>query len=115
MRTTVRLPDDLLRRTKILAAERGTTLTALIEAGLERLLAEAAAGPVRGGVREEQAGFARPVENPLLTLTPYELPPDPGPPEGLLQFVSDPVELAKAIEYESDRASYIRSGGAWPA
>lgn len=31
MRTTIRLPDDLLRRAKALAAESGLSLTALIE------------------------------------------------------------------------------------
>jgi hypothetical protein len=40
MRTTVRLPDDLLRRAKKRAAERGQTLTSLIEEGLKVVLAE---------------------------------------------------------------------------
>lgn len=34
-RTTVRIDDDLLRRTRKLAAEEGRTLTALIEEGLK--------------------------------------------------------------------------------
>jgi hypothetical protein len=38
MRTTVRLDDDLLARAKRAAAERGTTLTALIEDALRRAL-----------------------------------------------------------------------------
>ena len=38
MRTTVRLPDDLLRRAKKTARERKTTLTALMEEGLNRVL-----------------------------------------------------------------------------
>jgi hypothetical protein len=38
MRTTVRLPDDLLRRAKKTARERNTTLTALLEAGLKEIL-----------------------------------------------------------------------------
>jgi Arc/MetJ family transcription regulator len=39
MRTTIRLDDDLLRRAKRAAAERGTTLTALVEEALRRTLA----------------------------------------------------------------------------
>jgi hypothetical protein len=37
-RTTVRLPDDLLRRAKRKAANEGSSLTALIEEGLRRVL-----------------------------------------------------------------------------
>jgi hypothetical protein len=39
MRTTVRLDDPLLERAKKAAAERGTTLTGLIEEGLRLVLA----------------------------------------------------------------------------
>ena len=39
-RTTVRLPDDLMRRVKAKAATEGRTLTALIEEGLRRILRE---------------------------------------------------------------------------
>ena len=39
-RTTVRLPDDLIRRAKRKAAAEGRSLTALIEAGLRRELSE---------------------------------------------------------------------------
>lgn len=46
-RTTVRLPDDLIRRAKRKAAADGRTLTALIEDGLRRVLNERAS-PVRG-------------------------------------------------------------------
>ncbi|HET7541933.1 MAG TPA: hypothetical protein VFK05_18795 [Polyangiaceae bacterium] len=38
MKTTVELADPLLERAKRLAAERGTTLRELIEAGLRRVL-----------------------------------------------------------------------------
>lgn len=38
MRTTVRLPDDLLRDAKRLAAESDRTLTSLIEDGLRAIL-----------------------------------------------------------------------------
>jgi len=39
MRTTVRLPDELLRRAKRKAAQNGRTLTSLIEEGLTLILA----------------------------------------------------------------------------
>jgi hypothetical protein len=39
-RTTVRLPPELLRRAKRKAAADGSTLTALIEEGLRRVLSE---------------------------------------------------------------------------
>jgi len=39
MRTTINLPDDLLARLKKLAAESGTTVTALIEDALREALA----------------------------------------------------------------------------
>jgi hypothetical protein len=39
-RTTVRLPDQLLRRAKRKAAAEGRTLTSLIEEGLRRVLYE---------------------------------------------------------------------------
>jgi hypothetical protein len=43
-RTTVRLPDDLIRRAKRKAAVEGRSLTALIEEGLRRVLNERPAG-----------------------------------------------------------------------
>jgi hypothetical protein len=39
MRTTVNLPDELVRRAKKIAAESRTTLTALIEEGLHEAIA----------------------------------------------------------------------------
>jgi hypothetical protein len=39
-RTTVRLPEDLIRRAKRKAAAEGRTLTSLIEDGLRRVVAE---------------------------------------------------------------------------
>jgi len=44
MRTTIRLDDDLLRRAKREALERGTTLTAVIEDALRRALAPTGSG-----------------------------------------------------------------------
>lgn len=39
-RTTVRLPDDLMRRAKRKAAAEGRSLTSLIEEGLRRVLSQ---------------------------------------------------------------------------
>lgn len=39
-RTTVRLPEDLIRRAKRKAADEGRTLTSLIEDGLRLMLSE---------------------------------------------------------------------------
>jgi hypothetical protein len=47
MRTTLDLNDTLVRRAKKLAAERGTTLTALIEDALRARLSEPAAAKKR--------------------------------------------------------------------
>ena len=47
-RTTVRLPDDLIKRVKAKAASEGRTLTALIEEGLRRVISESPPGG-RGG------------------------------------------------------------------
>jgi hypothetical protein len=44
-RTTVRLPQDLLARAKRKAAVEGRTLTALIEDGLRRVVAESRKAP----------------------------------------------------------------------
>ena len=41
-RTTVRLPDDLLRRAKRKAAAEGRTLTSLVEDGLRRVISDSA-------------------------------------------------------------------------
>jgi len=51
MRTTVRLPEELLRKAKRKAAEKGQTLTALIEEGLKVVLAEGERGPRRTQAR----------------------------------------------------------------
>jgi hypothetical protein len=47
MRTTVDLPDELLRQARGRAAEEGTTLTALLADGLRLRLAGATTGPDR--------------------------------------------------------------------
>ena len=48
-RTTVRLPEDLVRRAKRKAAAEGRSLTALIEDGLRRVVSEPV--PVAGATR----------------------------------------------------------------
>jgi len=47
-RTTVRLPDELIRRAKRKAADDGVSLTSLIEEGLRRVLDERASARKRG-------------------------------------------------------------------
>ena len=48
-RTTIRLPEDLVRRAKRKAAAQGRSLTALIEEGLRRVVSDR--GSARGGPR----------------------------------------------------------------
>ncbi len=69
MRTTIRLPDDLLQKAKRKASEEGRTLTSVIEEGLNLVLAppkeerrervhlpvSKAAGGVRPGVDLNQS------------------------------------------------------------
>ena len=43
MRTTLDLPDDLMKRAKIAAVKRGSTLRDLVAEGLRRVLADRAA------------------------------------------------------------------------
>ena len=40
MKTTIELPDAIARKAKLLAAERQTTLRALVVEGLERVISE---------------------------------------------------------------------------
>jgi hypothetical protein len=47
MRTTIDLPDELLRQARSRAAEEGTTLTALLADGLRLRLAGATTAPAR--------------------------------------------------------------------
>jgi predicted transcriptional regulator len=49
-RTTVRLPDDLVRRAKRMALAEGRSFTALIEDGLRRVLADRAPAADAGRV-----------------------------------------------------------------
>ena len=70
MRTTLDLPDDLLRRAKIAAVHRGSTLRDLVASGLRRELAANAAG-----AREKPAlpAIALPADAPILRMTPAAL------------------------------------------
>lgn len=45
MRTTLNIRDDLYRDVKVRAAERGDTVTSLVEEALEKLLAEHQVAP----------------------------------------------------------------------
>lgn len=45
MRTTIDLPEELLKRTKVLAAKRGSTMRKLIIEGLERTLSDSLPDP----------------------------------------------------------------------
>lgn len=40
MKTTIELPDEILRRTKVFAAQNGVSMKSLIVKGLETLLSE---------------------------------------------------------------------------
>ena len=48
MRTTLDLPDDLLKRAKITAVERGTTLRDLVSRALTRELDSSETSPLQG-------------------------------------------------------------------
>lgn len=58
VRTSIELPDDLLRRAKITAVERGTTLRVLVEQALRREL---------GLASRENGGQRRRAEFPVFT------------------------------------------------
>lgn len=53
MKTTIDLPDDLLHRAKVAAAQRKTTLKELVQTGLDWVLRPEAASP------DHQAALAR--------------------------------------------------------
>lgn len=58
MKTTLELPDSLLRRAKILAAQRGTTLKELVVDGLRRVTGEAPASNAAIGLTPSEAAVA---------------------------------------------------------
>ncbi len=58
MRTTLNLDDDLHRRAKILAAQTGRTLTAVLEDALREVLARSVTRkPVRLPVSNSMSGY----------------------------------------------------------
>jgi hypothetical protein len=52
MKTTVDIPDQLFERARRLAAQQGTTMRALIEAGLRAALEARRAAPARFALRD---------------------------------------------------------------
>jgi hypothetical protein len=56
MRTTIRLEDSLLAEAKRIAAEKGATLTAVIESALRQSFAERKRAEKRGKVRFTTSG-----------------------------------------------------------
>jgi succinylarginine dihydrolase len=56
MKTTVDISDVLFERARVAAKEQGTTLRALIEAGLTRVLAASEAPPKRRKMRDLSFG-----------------------------------------------------------
>lgn len=70
MRTTIDLPDDLLKQAKILAVQRGATLRDLVAAGLRAELA-------RGGSPAKAAAvlpaIALPADAPVLRMSPADI------------------------------------------
>jgi hypothetical protein len=69
MRTTLELPDDVLRRAKIEAVERGSTLRQLVIDALQRELAAA----VRPRRRLDRAPIKLAPDAPLRTLSPEQV------------------------------------------
>jgi hypothetical protein len=70
LRTTIDLPDDLLRQAKILAVQRGSTLRDLVAAGLRAELANSRALP---RVRQRLPAISLPADAPVLRLTPAQI------------------------------------------
>ncbi len=70
MRTTIDLPDDLLKQAKILAVQRGATLRDLMAAGLRAELA-------RGGPPAKAAAalpvITLPADAPVLRMSPADI------------------------------------------
>ncbi len=69
VRTTVEIPDALLRKAKLAAVERGTTLRALVIRGLESTLS----GTRAGGHRLTQPPVQLGADSPLRTMNVDDL------------------------------------------
>lgn len=88
MRTTIRLPDDILRRAKRKAQAEGRTLTSLLEEGLARVLAD-----------DDKAARKK-----------RKLPPVCNAGGGLMPGI-DPVKLLAADEEAADIEMLRRTAG----
>ena len=60
MKTTVELPDPLLRRAKIVAARRGATLKQLVVEGLEHVTSSASVCSPKARLTPEESEFMAP-------------------------------------------------------
>jgi hypothetical protein len=70
MRTTLDLPEDILRRAKIAAVERGSSLRQLVIDALRNELEGSVQGP-RGRLEEPPIQLA--ADSPLRTLSPDQI------------------------------------------
>lgn len=71
MRTTLDLPDDLMKRAKIAAVERGMTLRDLVAEGLRQALAGKKAAPTRA--RLKLPAVKVPDDAPILKMSTEEI------------------------------------------
>jgi hypothetical protein len=69
MRTTIDLPDDILRRAKAVAALRGLKLKDLIASYIERGLESSTALPELAGHRRPLPAFIPPTGRPIPSLS----------------------------------------------
>jgi hypothetical protein len=71
MRTTIELPDALLKSAKRFALENNTTLRALLTQGLERVLS--GPDPTQAGQRLQQPPIRLSADSPLRNLSATDL------------------------------------------
>lgn len=62
IRTTIKLPDDMLRRAKVAAAERGATFKELVMQGLQLVLREAEGKPQASRLPKLPTGGRKPYD-----------------------------------------------------
>ena len=67
MKTTIDLPDEILHRAKVVAAERRTTLKALILTGLDQVLHSMSQAPAAHAVALDRLHKGLRLEGPPLT------------------------------------------------
>lgn len=70
MRTTIDLPDDLLKQAKILAVQRGTSLRDLVSAGLR---AELARTHLTATAVRSLPSITLPADAPVLQMSPADI------------------------------------------